>query len=161
LQSRALAAGAVCLALAACVGGGEIAGDVGLRDRAVPISSTMRGDASRLVGDWIVEQSLANGGAVQAGTPVSISADRSGGLTWRIGAARFATVSPVAGRYAGDGVELWLLWIDADYRTAVIGTPDGRLGWIMNRPGAASADRTTAARRILDFNGYDPADFAG
>jgi len=143
------------------MGGGDIAGSAGLRDRAVPISSTMRGEASALAGEWIVEQSLANGVAVRAGTPVAISADGRGGLTWRIGAARYDTNSAIAGRYVGDGVELWLLWIDADYRTAVIGTPDGRLGWIMNRPGAASADRTTAARRILQFNGYDPADFAG
>ena len=52
-------------------------------------------------------------------------------------------------------LELWVLWVDDDFRTAVIGTPDGRFGWIMDRPGQASRDRTRAAREILDFNGYD------
>lgn len=48
----------------------------------------------------------------------------------------------------------WVLWADGDYRTLVIGTPNGRLGFILNR-GAISADRLVAAREILDWNGYD------
>ena len=47
-----------------------------------------------------------------------------------------------------------MLWADADYRTLVIGTPNGRLGFILNR-GAISADRLVAAWEILDWNGYD------
>ena len=59
-----------------------------------------------------------------------------------------------------DGVgptALWVLWVDEGYRTAVIGEPQGRFGWVINRDTAIPADRWVAAQRILDFNGYDPA----
>ena len=50
---------------------------------------------------------------------------------------------------------LWVLWTDADYRTAVLGQPDGRAGWILNRRPSIPADRMTAAKTVLEFNGYD------
>lgn len=53
--------------------------------------------------------------------------------------------------------EWWLLWADADLRTLVIGTPDGSFGFILNRGGPLPPDRLTAAREILDWNGYDTA----
>ena len=51
--------------------------------------------------------------------------------------------------------EYWVLWVDESYRTAVIGTPNGRAAWILNRDPAIPADRLAAAREMLDFNGYD------
>ncbi len=50
-----------------------------------------------------------------------------------------------------------MLWVDEGYRTAVIGTPDGSFGFVLNRDAAIPADRMEAARRVLDFNGYDLA----
>ncbi|NNL17124.1 MAG: hypothetical protein HKP37_00115, partial [Boseongicola sp.] len=44
---------------------------------------------------------------------------------------------------------------DTHYRTAVVGTPAGRSGWILNREPTIPADRLKAARDILAFNGYD------
>ena len=49
----------------------------------------------------------------------------------------------------------WVLWVDEDYQTAVIGVPSGRAGWILNRTPTLRADRLQAARDILEFNGYD------
>lgn len=49
----------------------------------------------------------------------------------------------------------WVLWVDTDYRTAVVGVPSGRAGWILSREPRISADRLRAARDILDRNGYD------
>lgn len=49
----------------------------------------------------------------------------------------------------------WLLWADADLRTLVLGTPGGSFGFILNRGGPLPPDRLTAAREILDWNGYD------
>lgn len=49
----------------------------------------------------------------------------------------------------------WVLWTDTDYRTAVVGQPDGRAGWILNRTPVIRPDRLTAALEVLDFNGYD------
>lgn len=61
---------------------------------------------------------------------------------------RFGSVPFVAADY-------WVLWVDEGYRTAVVGTPNGRAGWILNRDPEIPADRLAAAREILDFNGYD------
>lgn len=61
---------------------------------------------------------------------------------------RFDSVPFVAGDY-------WVLWVDEGYRTAVVGVPNGRAGWILNRDPVIPADRLAAAREILDFNGYD------
>lgn len=56
--------------------------------------------------------------------------------------------------------EWWVLWADVDLRTLVIGTPDGSFGFILNRGGPLPPDRLTAAREILDWNGYDTARLA-
>lgn len=61
---------------------------------------------------------------------------------------RFASVPFVVGDY-------WVLWVDEGYRTAVVGAPNGRSGWILNRDPQIPQDRLNAAREILDFNGYD------
>lgn len=53
------------------------------------------------------------------------------------------------------GREWWVLWADVDLRTLVIGTPDGSFGFLLNRGGPLPPDRLTAARDILDWNGYD------
>lgn len=50
---------------------------------------------------------------------------------------------------------LWVLWVDDGFRTAAVGTPDGRWGWILDRSTSGGADRIAAAREVLDFNGYD------
>lgn len=52
------------------------------------------------------------------------------------------------------GTEYWVLWVDADYRTAAIGTPSGSFGWIIDRKRTGGADRLKAAADMLAFNGY-------
>jgi apolipoprotein D and lipocalin family protein len=63
------------------------------------------------------------------------------------------------GRITREGIagteELWVLWVDADYRVAVIGTPDGSFGRILSRTPKPRPDLLTAAKEVLDFNGYD------
>lgn len=61
---------------------------------------------------------------------------------------RFSSVPFVSAPY-------WVLWVDADYRTAVVGVPSGRAGWILNRDPTIPRDRLRAALRVLEFNGYD------
>lgn len=68
----------------------------------------------------------------------------------RLAAARFAPALK-----GPRGAPWWVLWVDQDYRTAVIGTPSGQWGAILNRTPKIPADRMEAARQILDFNGYD------
>lgn len=61
---------------------------------------------------------------------------------------RFPSVPLVAADY-------WVLWTDESYRTAVVGAPSGRAGWILNRDPDIPDDRLNAARAVLAFNGYD------
>ena len=60
----------------------------------------------------------------------------------------FASVPFVAADY-------WVLWTDEDYQTAVVGAPNGRSGWILNRSPQIREDRLQTAKDILRFNGYD------
>lgn len=70
------------------------------------------------------------------------------------------TITPTGpGRFAitgtdGIGQDWWVLWVDEGYRTMAIGNPTGAFGFILNRGKALPADRLTAAREVLDFNGY-------
>ncbi|MFN6978455.1 MAG: lipocalin, partial [Gemmobacter sp.] len=63
-------------------------------------------------------------------------------------------VAPGRLAVAGEAAPWWVLWLDADARTAVIGTPGGSFGLILDR-GAIPADRLAAARDVLAWNGYD------
>jgi len=65
-----------------------------------------------------------------------------GRLKVRLGAMPFAA-------------DYWVLWVDEDYQTAVVGVPSGRAGWILNRTPQISEDRLIAARAVLEFNGYN------
>lgn len=50
--------------------------------------------------------------------------------------------------------DLRVIWIAHDADTAVLGTADGRAGFVLNRTGQLSADRWAAVREMLDFNGF-------
>lgn len=79
------------------------------------------------------------------------------------GSRAFASEARVVGpgRFSRKGVagpeELWVMWVDEGYRVAVIGTPDGRFARVLSRQPELRTDLMMAAREILAFNGYDPA----
>lgn len=138
------------------------------RDRAVPIGATTRGGPGDLAGEWVVSQSYGagpEGRPLAAGSRVRIAAPSGGAeAAWAFLPAGGAAWAPLPmravgpGRYAAgasDASDLLVLWVDDDFRTAAVGAPDGRVGWIMDRPGRASPDRTAAAREVLDWSGYD------
>ena len=58
---------------------------------------------------------------------------------------------------AFEAPDLRVIWIAHDSDTAVLGTADGRAGFVINRAAHLSADRWAAVREMLDFNGFDPA----
>jgi apolipoprotein D and lipocalin family protein len=133
------------------------------RSEATPIYSSAVLDASRLTGRW---QQVAAFGPETGCKAGAVQIDRTnGGLqaNYRLclsgtetkGASVMQPDGP--GRFAvkGQPGPWWVLWADADYRTLVIGTPSGRLGFILNRDGVLPPDRLKAAREILDWNGYD------
>lgn len=152
------------LALTACVALPEY------RDTDVPISSMATFDANAYAGTWY---EIANFPVpFQSGcrnTTATYTPNASGtldvlntcmtddGLDQIAGAARIDGPGRLKVRL--DGVpfaaDYWVLWVDTGYRTAVVGTPSGRAGWILNRDPGIPADRLKAARDILAFNGYD------
>ncbi|MEL6205335.1 MAG: lipocalin family protein [Pseudomonadota bacterium] len=127
------------------------------RDRSVPISSTTRFDPDRFAGRW---QRTA------AFDPAFLSSDcRTVTFTKASDIMAVAPcdgpesvahdISPLGRLTPREGPDLWVLWVDEGFRTAVIGTPSGALGWVLERSGRTPPDRRAAARQVLDFNGYD------
>ena len=47
------------------------------------------------------------------------------------------------------------LMSDIDFLVAVLGTPSGRFGMVLSREMPPRSDLIVAARRVLDFNGYN------
>ena len=83
--------------------------------------------------------------------------ETDGGAKVITGSAKVAGPGRLKVRLQGVPVaaDYWVLWVDEGYRTAVVGVPSGRAGWILNRDPEIPPDRLTAAREVLEFNGYD------
>ena len=165
------------LALAAC-GRALPNEDVGglfevYRDTDVPIASKALFEPARYLGTWYEIARFpvpfeagcagvtAEYGALPDGTISVFNTCRTldgavrstiEGTAEVVGPGRLAVTFPSVPFGAAD---YWVLWTDEGYRTAVVGAPDGRSGWILNREPSIPEDRLTAARQVLDFNGYD------
>lgn len=143
------------------------------RDTAAPISSKAMFEPARFLGTWYevarypvpfeagcvgvtAEYGALADGRISVrntcrnpdGTVRSVIA----GTAEIVGPGRLAVSFPSVPFGAAD---FWVLWTDETYRTAVVGAPDGRSGWILNRDPVIPADRLSAARAMLAFNGYD------
>lgn len=68
-------------------------------------------------------------------------------------------VGPGKFRVRLDGVpfaaDYWVLWVDARYRTAVVGVPSGRAGWILARDPEIAPAQLAQATAALAAAGYD------
>ncbi|MGZ2257554.1 lipocalin family protein [Roseobacter sp. A03A-229] len=153
----------LCAGLAACAPTPE----PGFRDTSVPISATTRFSPETFAGSWQVIEAyptpLFPGCADQqweAGTDTATPRL----IVYCGEEAAFDTPMTVDPRgvlllASSDldvpGRALWVMWMDEDAETAVIGTPAGEMGWIVNRGPELRADRRAAAREIMAFNGYD------
>lgn len=154
---------------------GEELGRLGevYRDTSKPIASKAVFDPARYLGTWyevarypvFFERGCvgvtATYGMNDDGTisVLNICKNPDGSIKSRIegsaeivGPGRLAVSFPSVPFGASD---YWVLWVDEGYRTAVVGAPDGKSGWILNRDPQIPADRLNAAREVLDFNGYD------
>lgn len=133
----------------------------GFRNPDAFIGATSRYDATRFAGPWIVR------GGFGPDLPARVAlVDSTGGTAFEV-CESGASCQPLwlaetvgQGRYVlrradGSTRDLWVLWVDEGFRTAVIGNPAGDLGWILDRAPQGGADRIAAAQEILDFNGYD------
>ena len=163
-----LAALGPLLLLAACGAGPEAAGDYRRPDAM--IASAALFDPARFAGTWHVVGDFAPPGA--APCPVTREEWRPAGpgrftvSGQRCAAGRGGAFSGAAaligpgrldlqgGAALPGGGPLWVLWVDADYRVAAVGTPSGGYGMILARDRQARGDLAAAAREVLDFNGY-------
>ncbi|WOI55055.1 lipocalin family protein [Palleronia sp. LCG004] len=160
------------LALCACSTEAPLLPAPGYRDRDIPMGSIAMFDPARFAGRWYevasypvpFQAGCRNTQALYAVQPdgtlsVENSCQGQDGALRRIeGEARpigpgrlevtFDTVPFLSSPY-------WVLWVDESYRTAVVGVPSGRAGWILNRDPSIPPDRLEAAKTILAFNGYD------
>lgn len=152
------------LLLAACTAAPTKVAVGRYRPADAPIYSNAVLEPVRLVGAWTQVASFgAKGDCKPGGAEISQAAT---GLQVRYQLCQSGAEARGAGPMvpAGPGrfdVPLqpgpwWVLWADADYRTLVIGTPNGHLGFILNR-GPFPSDRLLAAKQILEWNGYDIA----
>ena len=159
---RLVLASVLCLLLAAC--------GSAYRDRGTAITSMAVFDPARYAGLWYEVASFPN--PFQRGctnTRARYGLRDDGRLSVRNTCLRDGAVAEIEGSATVvgpgrlsvrlDGVpfaaEYWVLWVDEGYRTAVVGTPSGRAGWILNRDPSIPPDRLQAAREVLAFNGYD------
>jgi apolipoprotein D and lipocalin family protein len=166
-MTRTLLALGLAALLAGCAG---IAASY--RDRSVTIASSAAFDPTRYLGRWYEVARYPNPFQADcAGSVVDYTAgdgdvilvrntclDAAGNAIDEIsGTARLVGPGRLSVRLDGVPVAApyWVLWVDEGYRTAVVGQPDGRAGWILNRDPVIPPDRWNAAREVLDFNGYD------
>ncbi|MCZ0812488.1 MAG: lipocalin family protein [Pseudomonadota bacterium] len=141
----------------------------GYRDTGQPLSVTTRSDHARLSGDWVLRATTPptpemagliavgyNPGETDRFTFTRRVCDADGACETRRVTRTATVLGPNRWRLSGPSgaLELWVVWVDEGYRTAAIGTPDGSFGWVLDRAPSGGADRITAAREILEFNGY-------
>ncbi|GIT89910.1 hypothetical protein JANAI62_06060 [Jannaschia pagri] len=142
------------------------------RDQTVTIASKADFDPARYAGRWyevarfpvpfqegcasaVAEYSVPEGGTLRLR---NICLDGEGAALRQItGTAQVNGPGRLEVRLTGVPLvaPYWVLWTDTGYRTAVVGQPDGRAGWILNRDPVIPADRLRAALTVLQFNGYD------
>lgn len=135
----------------------------GYRDRSVQITSSTRFDPAAFAGDWVVIESFDETPRPVTVARLSFQVSPMGFLYQeRLPQGEQAQAVPLSiGRFGRlnfadpERDPIWVLWIDEDHRTAVLGTPSGRMGRIINRGRNLRADRLKAARDVLAFNGYD------
>ncbi|RWR09423.1 lipocalin family protein [Paenirhodobacter populi] len=154
---------AAVLALAAC-GQKPAPEPVALRDPKGWISSAVLFDPARFAGTWYVAASGVPGCAgalqdwVQDGQGWRLSGTDCSGGRATTASGRVALTGPGA-RFTPDSAfgrkPVWVLWMDQDYRVAVLGTPSGHFGMVLSRSLPPRGDLMNAAREVLDFNGYD------
>ncbi|QFU08107.1 Outer membrane lipoprotein Blc precursor [Rhodobacteraceae bacterium THAF1] len=157
------------LTLTACSTESPLIPAPSFRDTDVPIASKAVFDPARFAGRWYeiasyptpFQSGCTDTQAVYTPTGDALAVRntciRDGKLSAIEGSAQVTGPGRLTVRL--NGVPLaapyWVLWVDEGYRTAVVGVPSGRAGWILNRDPSILADRLAAAREVLAFNGYD------
>lgn len=129
------------------------------RNLAAPVGSQTGLAAARMAGPWFVAASF--GPLAPAGSTVIWPDPEEARPLMVVAEGPLPVEAAAPGRWRefgprGEPRAFWVHWADSGLRTAVVGTPSGRHGWIMTR-GPLSDDRRAAALEILSWYGYDAA----
>lgn len=130
------------------------AGMTGYRDAGAQMTSVVGFEAARLAGTWHEVAAIGR----KPGATWTVEArgqERLSVETSRDGAGQGRVIGPGRLRLSQFSQPLWVLWVDADMRTVVLGTPDGSFAMILDRSKQVPTDRLRAAREVLAWNGYD------
>lgn len=138
------------------------------RDRAVPMSSIAAFDPTRVTGRWHMFALFPETGCAPRVIEYSQNSDGTLGVSTHCsdgrvvrGTARISGPGRITVTLNGVSVEHWVLWVDEGYRTLVLGTPSGEIGWVLDRAQSIPPDRFRAAQEVLDWNGYDLSKLGG
>ena len=173
MMRRVICAGLGLALLAGCAAVPDVGGK-SFRNTAQPLSVTTRGNGMQdMSGPWFIRAHFPNDAsaamvtflpAYQGREAVEVRRERctlSGDCEAEAYVLRAEALGQNRWRLSGESREgpdeLWVIWVDDGFRTAAIGAPDGRYGWIIDRRAEGGADRLKAAAEILAFNGYDVA----
>jgi apolipoprotein D and lipocalin family protein len=131
--------------------------DIAFRNLSANIGATTRFDPMRFAGDWNVVARFVETGETAAHDVIAVTYQQGKDLI-------VVVASEGAQTYAYDGTAvlrpkqgdpLIIMWVDEGFRTAVLGTPSGRVGYILDRKPNPRKDRLKAATEILKFYGWD------
>ena len=164
------ASAGLALILAGCGGAVPSSGDLAIpfRNPTAPIGVTSRYEDVRFAGAWHVRGAYPLDDALRR-------VERLGdGPVWalemqrceahgacKITVTRWAAEVDVPGAdtlrnpEGGPARRAVVVWVDDGYRTAAVGDADGRFAWVLDRSPTGGADRIAAARRVLEFSGFD------
>ena len=145
------------------------------RDTTAPMTAQADFEAARYLGTWyeiarypvpFQEGCTATTATYQAVDDHTISVvnqcrqgDPDGPLDQIKGSARIVAPGQLKVRFNSVPflrAPYWVLWVDQDYQTAVVGVPNGRAGWILARSPEIDAETRAKANDVLRENGYDP-----
>ncbi|MBD3678925.1 MAG: lipocalin family protein [Rhodobacteraceae bacterium] len=144
------------LTVAGCTAPGEVYRDASLPMRSTPVAPfAVDGRWYEVAGFYEDDERCAVGAVTLTVQPGGMLLLHEGPCADRD--PRQVVLRPEgAGQFRPEtGAPLWVLWHDAGYDAAVIGTPDGSLGYILGRSRRISQAQMAAARAALAANGYD------
>lgn len=123
------------------------------RDPGAVLAGSTRFDADRMAGRWVARACIG-----PCAPAVTFTVSQTGAVTETAadGTARTYVATGPGILRSPDGAEtLVVMWVDEDFRTAALGSATGSHARILDRAPEGGADRIEAARRMLDFNGWD------
>ena len=100
----------------------------------------------------VVNRCIKDDGSADAAEGVAKIVDTASNAKLAVSFVSFLGWRPFWGDY-------WVIGLDADYRWAIIGTPDRKYGWVLSRTPSLDADAMDAIFAIIEQNGYQRSAF--